>query len=110
MGDNSHMTELLKQLISIRSADEELRASQADAEREAFIRRTAADASATRRLADLECPADLIEWGRSHGIPTFAEVTWCAGFIAGWRAFKTWSDAREMASAHDSMERTDPPC
>lgn len=44
-----------------------------------------ANAKAARLLAERECPADLIEWGRSHGFPTFAEVTWQAGFLAGMR-------------------------
>lgn len=29
------------------------------------------------------CPSDLVEWGRRHGIPTFAAFTWAAGFAAG---------------------------
>jgi hypothetical protein len=45
-----------------------------------------ANAIAARLLAARECPPDLIEWGRIHGIPTFAEVTWQAGFLAGMRA------------------------
>jgi hypothetical protein len=44
-----------------------------------------ADAKAARLLAERECPSDLIEWGRAHGIPTFAEVTWQSGFLAGMR-------------------------
>lgn len=79
-------------------------AAPPEADLAAEIRRRAADADATRRLAELECPADLLEWGRNHNIPAFAEMTWCAGFIAGWRAFKTWSDAREAA---DAMQKSD---
>jgi len=45
-----------------------------------------ADALAARLLAARECPEDLKEWGRAHGIPTFAEYTWQAGFVAGMRA------------------------
>ncbi len=44
-----------------------------------------ANAKAAKLLAAHECPQDLIEWGRSHGFPTFAEVTWQAGFLAGMR-------------------------
>jgi hypothetical protein len=44
-----------------------------------------ADAKAARLLAERECPSDLIEWGKAHGIPTFAEVTWQSGFLAGMR-------------------------
>lgn len=44
-----------------------------------------AEAKAARLLAERECPADLIEWGRVHGIPAFAEHTWVAGFLAGMR-------------------------
>ena len=45
-----------------------------------------ANALAAKILAARECPEDLIEWGRIHGIPTFAQVTWQAGFLAGMRA------------------------
>lgn len=45
-----------------------------------------ANALAAKILAAHECPEDLIEWGRIHGIPTFAQVTWQAGFLAGMRA------------------------
>lgn len=45
-----------------------------------------ADAYAAEMLAARECPPDLREWGRIHGIPTFAEFTWEAGFRAGMRA------------------------
>lgn len=44
-----------------------------------------AEAKAARLLAERECPPDLIEWGRAHGIPAFAEMTWVAGFLAGMR-------------------------
>ncbi len=44
-----------------------------------------AEAKAARLLAERECPADLKEWAKAHGIPTFAEVTWQAGFQAGMR-------------------------
>lgn len=45
-----------------------------------------ADTLAAEMLAARDCPADLVEWGRLHGIPTFAAVTWQAGFRAGMRA------------------------
>jgi hypothetical protein len=47
--------------------------------------RIAADAEATRYLAEMNCPDDLRTFGANHGIPTFAEATWMAGFVAGWR-------------------------
>ncbi len=47
-----------------------------------------AAAFAARVLSAQECPNDLKEWGRAHGIPTFAEYTWQAGFIAGMRFFE----------------------
>ena len=50
------------------------------------IAQMAANAKAAKLLAARECPSDLIEWGRAHGIPTFAEVTWQNGFLAGMRA------------------------
>lgn len=53
-----------------------------------------ANAKAARLLAARECPADLLEWGRIHGIPTFAEVTWQAGFLAGMRAAELASEQK----------------
>ena len=44
-----------------------------------------ATARAARLLAERECPADLLEWGKLHNIPNFAEATWIAGFLAGMR-------------------------
>ena len=43
------------------------------------------------------CPSDLKEWGQEHGIPSFAEVTWIAGYLAalaeadraGWQPIET---------------------
>lgn len=45
-----------------------------------------AESEALRYLAEVECPNDLIEWGRNHKIENFAELTWINGFMAGWRA------------------------
>lgn len=59
---------------------------EADAEKLLTSAQRHADALAAKILAARECPADLIEWGRVHNIPTFAEVTWQAGFLAGMRA------------------------
>lgn len=56
------------------------------ANRESYMRRRAAEACAMRELADMRCPEDLKEFGRRHGIPVFAERTWCAGFAAGYAA------------------------
>lgn len=53
-----------------------------------------ADAMAAEMLAARECPADLVEWGRIHGIPTFAAITWQAGFRAGMRAAMEELDRR----------------
>lgn len=68
------------------SAEQELRDAESAAAKNAHLRRAAADAEATRYLAEMECPPDLIEWGERHRIPMFAEFTWMAGFVAGWRA------------------------
>lgn len=54
-----------------------------------------ADARAARLLAERECPPNLREWGRIHGIPTFAEFTWQAGFLAGMRAAMLPEDASD---------------
>jgi hypothetical protein len=58
---------------------------EADATRRLMAAKVRAEACAAKFLAAHKCPADLIEWGRLHGIPTFAEVTWQAGFLAGMR-------------------------
>lgn len=47
------------------------------------LARASARAEAAQILAARECPADLIEWGERHNIPTFARLTWMAGFLAG---------------------------
>lgn len=51
------------------------------------------------RLAELfaaqQCPADLVEWGRVHGIPEFAAFTWQAGFLAGMRYRELLGEAPE---------------
>ena len=54
-----------------------------------------AQAFAERLLAERECPNDLIEWGRAHGIPEFAKFTWQAGFMAGMRAAMLNAEAQE---------------
>ncbi len=56
---------------------------------------TQADALAARLLAARECPQDLKEWGRAHGIPTFAEYTWEAGFLTGMRTAMLAAAAKE---------------
>lgn len=48
--------------------------------------RIRSEALALKLLAARECPADIVEWGQRHNIPTFAEYTWQAGFRAGMRA------------------------
>lgn len=57
-----------------------------EANRESTMRRRTAEACAMRELADMRCPQYLKEWGRRHGIPTFAEFAWMAGFAAGYAA------------------------
>jgi hypothetical protein len=59
---------------------------EAEADKALSMAEHAANAKAAKLLAAQECPTYLIEWGRQHGIPTFAEVTWQAGFLAGMRA------------------------
>lgn len=43
------------------------------------------NAAAAAYLAETQCPPDVIEWGKAHGLPTWAEVTWQAGFLQGWK-------------------------
>ena len=59
---------------------------QAEAAQEIDAAKRQAEAKAMYLFAATQCPADLIEWGKAHGIPTFAEMTWQAGFRAGMRA------------------------
>lgn len=59
---------------------------EAEADKSLALARHRAETKAATLLAARECPPDLIEWGRIHGIKTFAEVTWQAGFLAGMRA------------------------
>lgn len=77
------LTEIFERLFPRLAREEqdrlEAQAIMADAERRAA-------ALAAEILAERECPPDLVEWGQAHGIPTFASVTWQAGFIAGIRA------------------------
>jgi hypothetical protein len=62
------------------------RQGKSDADRIKSLAVNRANAKAMSLLAAKECPADLLEWGRVHGIPVFAEFTWQAGFIAGMHA------------------------
>ena len=32
-----------------------------------------------------ECPEDVKDFGRRHGIPNFAEVVWLNGYMAGYK-------------------------
>lgn len=77
---------------ALRNAEED---GAAKAAHRIHIERIAADAEATRYLAEMNCPEDLIEWGRAHGIPTFAEQTWLAGFVQGWRMACARRQAKE---------------
>jgi hypothetical protein len=65
-----------------------------------------ANALAAKILAARECPEDLIEWGRIHGIPTFAQVTWQAGFLAGMRAAALECAVAKEAPEHDLTAAT----
>lgn len=67
-------------------AADPVRDAEDEASRQARARRELAKAVALRELADIRCPEDLKEWGRRHNIPTFAEMTWQAGFMAGYAA------------------------
>lgn len=75
MGSNQTFGEILPRL-----------AGEAEAEKTLRDARMQANARAMILLAARECPSDIVEWGRVHGIPTFAEFTWQAGFAAGMRA------------------------
>lgn len=44
-----------------------------------------AEALAMAVIAQQECPDDLVQFGKNHGIPLFAEMTWHSGFEAGVR-------------------------
>lgn len=66
-------------------ADLDESAGKSEALKEIDRARRVAEAKAARLLAERECPPDLLEWGRIHGIANFAEVTWMAGFLAGMR-------------------------
>jgi len=39
-------------------------------------------------LAETRCPEDVIAFGKRHGIPTFAEMTWIRGFAQGLEFFR----------------------
>lgn len=64
---------------------EDLERAQLESDKKLRIARMAADAYALAYIAACECPDDLKQFGKNHGIPTFAEMSWQAGFIAGWR-------------------------
>lgn len=49
------------------------------------IAKAHADAMALRYISECECPDDLKQWSIQNRIPTFAEVTWQARFMQGWR-------------------------
>lgn len=60
--------------------------AEAAADQASRIRRLNAQAEALREKADMACPESVKEFGQLHGIPTFAEFTWGAGFAAGYAA------------------------
>jgi len=74
------------------------------AERLIEAERIRADAEASRYLAEMNCPADLIEFGRNHNIPMFSEFTWQAGFIQGWRMAVARSRRLANANAPEAKE------
>lgn len=56
-----------------------------EARRDIENARLRSQAKAARILAERECPEDIKEWGRAHGIANFAEATWINGFLIGLR-------------------------
>jgi hypothetical protein len=60
--------------------------------------RVKAGAEALRYLAELQCPPDVVEFGRNHKIPLFAEVTWQGGFVAGWRLATAYFERQRKES------------
>lgn len=74
---------------------------RADADRTLTNAERRASARAARILAATQCPDDLKEWGRAHGIPTFAEYTWQAGFLAGLRCAELRNMEEESERATD---------
>ena len=46
----------------------------------------------SKPLVDVNCPPDIVEFGMRHNIPNFAEQTWKAGFIAGFKAAEKLSE------------------
>jgi len=58
---------------------------EAELTRQRGIEARRAEAEMAHELANLQCPEDIKEFGRRHGIPNFAEVVWNAGFFAGYR-------------------------
>ena len=80
MGNNlsSATRELFESMLNGGSGEDDASLDIAQARRRAEQR-------AARLLAERECPADLVEFGKRHGIPNFAEATWQAGFAAGMR-------------------------
>lgn len=76
---NPRFRDAFADMLASQSDDTQAKAVLAAAEQRA-------NALAARLLAAQSCPVDLIEWGNLHRIPTFAEFTWQAGFLAGLRA------------------------
>ena len=70
-----------------------------------LLRRRTAEAEAMRQVADMNCPEDVKEYGRRHGLPTWAEFTWSAGFAAGYAAglarLKERQQIEQEADSHD---------
>jgi hypothetical protein len=60
-------------------------AGERDAEAALRLATRRSDARAAEILAARECPADILQWGRQHGIEEFARITWQNGFQAGMR-------------------------
>lgn len=50
------------------------------AERQARLRKQTAEVQALAYLAEMQCPASVIEFGKRHGIEKFAEFVWQHGF------------------------------
>lgn len=80
-----HRASILKSKLALLEASPE-RDAEAAADEASRIRRLGAQAEALREAADMACPTDVKDFGERHGIPRFAELTWQAGFEAGYAA------------------------
>jgi len=88
---------------------EKLEAASKEADEKLCAARMAADAYALAYIAACECPADIKQFGRNHGIPMFAEMSWQAGFVAGWRMARAEPPQEDAAAMEKNLNgRSDP--